>query len=82
MNIIDNLHQYRGPPRDLDSRTTITMDGKEVEVSADDLELLKELGRGAYGVVEKMRHRPSNTIMAVKVRSSKERMICCHNGDY
>lgn len=55
-----------GPPRNLDSRTTITMDGKEVDVSADDLELLKELGRGAYGVVEMMRHRPSDTIMAVK----------------
>lgn len=55
-----------GPPRDLDSRTTITMNGQDVEVSADDLELLTELGRGAYGVVEKMRHRPSDTIMAVK----------------
>lgn len=55
-----------GPPRDLDSRTTITMDGQDVEVSADDLELIQELGRGAYGVVEKMRHRPSDTIMAVK----------------
>lgn len=54
------------PPRNLDSRTTITMNGQEVEVSADDLELLAELGRGAYGVVEKMRHRPSDTIMAVK----------------
>lgn len=26
-----------------------------------------ELGRGAYGVVEKMRHVPSGQIMAVKV---------------
>lgn len=43
------------------------MNGQDVEVSADDLELLTELGRGAYGVVEKMRHRPSDTIMAVKV---------------
>lgn len=55
-----------GPPRDLDSHTTITMDGRTVEVSADDLGLITELGRGAYGVVEKRRHRPSDTIMAVK----------------
>ncbi|XP_076065460.1 dual specificity mitogen-activated protein kinase kinase lic isoform X2 [Oratosquilla oratoria] len=42
------------------------MDGQDVEVSTDDLEVLEELGRGAYGVVEKMKHRPSNTVMAVK----------------
>ncbi|MCL4140115.1 UNVERIFIED_CONTAM: hypothetical protein GTU68_064440, partial [Idotea baltica] len=54
------------PPRDLDSRTTITLNGEEIEVRAKDLELLAVLGKGAYGIVEKMRHRPSNTIMAVK----------------
>lgn len=37
------------------------------EVKADDLEPIEELGRGAYGVVEKMRHVPSGVIMAVKV---------------
>lgn len=37
------------------------------EVKADDLEPIVELGRGAYGVVEKMRHVPSGQIMAVKV---------------
>lgn len=52
------------------------MDGKEVDVSADDLELLQELGRGAYGVVEKMRHRPSSTIMAVKVGTEKLAILC------
>lgn len=36
-------------------------------VKADDLELIAELGRGAYGVVEKMKHVPSGVIMAVKV---------------
>nr|XP_048673752.1 dual specificity mitogen-activated protein kinase kinase 6 isoform X2 [Caretta caretta] len=36
------------------------------EVKADDLEPISELGRGAYGVVEKMRHMPSAQIMAVK----------------
>lgn len=35
-------------------------------MDADDLEKLCDLGRGAYGVVEKMRHRQTNTEMAVK----------------
>ncbi|XP_023603709.1 dual specificity mitogen-activated protein kinase kinase 3 isoform X4 [Myotis lucifugus] len=36
------------------------------EVEADDLVTISELGRGAYGVVEKVRHAQSGTIMAVK----------------
>lgn len=36
-------------------------------VKADDLEQIAELGRGAYGVVDKMKHVPSGVIMAVKV---------------
>jgi hypothetical protein len=36
-------------------------------VSANDLEKIVELGRGAYGVVEEMRHRPTGLIFAVKV---------------
>lgn len=35
-------------------------------MEADDLEKIGDLGRGAYGVVEKMKHIPSGTIMAVK----------------
>lgn len=54
------------PPRNLDKRTTITLNDQVVEVEADDLETLCTLGRGAYGVVEKMLHRPSGTVMAVK----------------
>lgn len=41
---------------------------KNFEVEADDLVAISELGRGAYGVVEKVRHAQSDTIMAVKVR--------------
>uniref|UniRef100_A0A8C4QJ67 mitogen-activated protein kinase kinase n=1 Tax=Eptatretus burgeri TaxID=7764 RepID=A0A8C4QJ67_EPTBU len=55
-----------GPPRDLDSKACITIGDKNFEVKADDLESLCELGRGAYGVVEKVRHTTSGTIMAVK----------------
>ncbi|XP_014288622.1 dual specificity mitogen-activated protein kinase kinase 3 [Halyomorpha halys] len=54
------------PPRNLDKRTTITIGDKTFVVEADDLELISNLGRGAYGVVDKMRHIPSETVMAVK----------------
>jgi len=54
-------------PRNLDKTTTITIQDQTFEVRADDLEVISELGRGAYGVVEKRRHRPTDTIMAVKV---------------
>lgn len=61
------------PPRDLDSKATITIDGKTFEIEASDLQLIKVLGRGAYGVVEKMVHNASGTVMAVK------RITCTYN---
>ncbi|XP_051530124.1 dual specificity mitogen-activated protein kinase kinase 6 isoform X2 [Myxocyprinus asiaticus] len=54
------------PPRDLDSKACVTIGEKNFVVKADDLEQIGELGRGAYGVVDKMRHVPSGVIMAVK----------------
>uniref|UniRef100_A0AAY4D197 mitogen-activated protein kinase kinase n=1 Tax=Denticeps clupeoides TaxID=299321 RepID=A0AAY4D197_9TELE len=54
------------PPRDLNSEAEVTIGEKNVVVKADDLEQIAELGRGAYGVVHKMRHVPSGLIMAVK----------------
>ncbi|XP_056464150.1 dual specificity mitogen-activated protein kinase kinase 6-like [Gadus chalcogrammus] len=54
------------PPRDLDSKACVTIGDKNFVVKADDLEQIEELGRGAYGVVDKMRHVPSGVIMAVK----------------
>lgn len=54
------------PPRNLDKKTTITIGDRTFVVEADDLEKICDLGRGAYGVVEKMHHIPSGTIMAVK----------------
>lgn len=53
-------------PRDLDSKACVAVGDKNFEVEADDLLQISELGRGAYGVVDKMRHVPSDTIMAVK----------------
>ena len=38
------------------------------EIEADDLELQCVLGRGAYGVVEKVKHKSTGTVLAVKVR--------------
>ena len=57
---------YYSPPGNLDSKTTITIDKEVFEVDAADLVSICTLGRGAYGIVEKMRHVKSNTIMAVK----------------
>ncbi|CAD1471303.1 unnamed protein product, partial [Heterotrigona itama] len=54
------------PPRNLDKRTTITIGDKTFVVEADDLETICILGRGAYGIVDKVRHKQSGTIMAVK----------------
>lgn len=53
-------------PRNLDSRTTITIQNETFEVAADDLEKISNLGAGAFGIVEKMRHRQTGTVMAVK----------------
>lgn len=54
------------PPRNLDKKATITIEDKTFEVEADDLEKIADLGRGAYGVVEKMKHIKTGTVMAVK----------------
>lgn len=53
-------------PGDLDKQTTITIDNETFDIEADDLEVICELGRGAYGVVEKMKHKKTGTILAVK----------------
>lgn len=58
------------PPRpaNLDTdETTITLNGQQHRVDFRDLRLLNSnLGRGAYGQVEKWEHKPSSTLMAVK----------------
>jgi hypothetical protein len=37
------------------------------DFTSDDLQDLGEIGRGAFGTVNKMVHRRSSTVMAVKV---------------
>jgi len=54
------------PPSNLDKQMSVTMDEQIVEIEADDLEKIQELGRGAYGAVDKMRHKQTGTILAVK----------------
>ncbi|XP_065065930.1 dual specificity mitogen-activated protein kinase kinase 6-like [Rhopilema esculentum] len=59
------------PPGNLSDSTTLTIDGQRVETHCSDLKSVKELGRGAYGVVEKMVHQKSKHEMAVKrIRAS------------
>jgi mitogen-activated protein kinase kinase 4 len=38
------------------------------DFTSEDLQDLGEIGRGGFGTVNKMIHRLSNTVMAVKVR--------------
>ncbi|KAK9455486.1 kinase-like domain-containing protein [Dipodascopsis uninucleata] len=40
--------------------------GSSFEISLDELEILEELGRGNYGTVNKVLHKPTNVIMAMK----------------
>jgi len=70
---------YSNLPRDLDKRTTITIGDQTTTVEASDLQKICDLGRGAYGIVEKMRHIPSDTIMAVKVSGLKLVPSCISN---
>lgn len=54
------------PPRNLDSHATIKINDKEFEIEASDLQIIQNLGRGAFGIVDKMMHRTSGAILAVK----------------
>jgi len=46
------------------------------DFTAEDLKDLGEIGRGAYGSVNKMVHKPSNQIMAVKVSVTLSECYC------
>lgn len=63
----------------MDDKVTMELKGEQYEVRAEDLIRLKELGRGAYGVVETMRHPPSGVIMAVKVQNENLFIIYLFN---
>lgn len=54
-------------PGNLDKKTTITFGGEVLEISPENIEVVSQLGRGAYGIVERVKHTPSGHEMAVKV---------------
>lgn len=62
-----NVAQEAAPPG-LDSHARMKFDanGPDYEVTASDLELLRQLGRGQYGYVEEYRHLESGYVFAVK----------------
>jgi mitogen-activated protein kinase kinase 3 len=62
-------------PANLDTSTTITIGDQTFHVEADDLEKICDLGRGAYGIVEKMRHKLTGQIMAVKRITASVNML-------
>lgn len=66
MHSLFSITALRVPPRNLDSSTTIQIGDRTFEIDADSLEKICDLGRGAYGIVEKMRHEQTGTVMAVK----------------
>jgi mitogen-activated protein kinase kinase 7 len=47
----------------------ITINGQQYHTKSSELEDLDELGNGTSGHVVRMRHKPSNAIIAVKVRA-------------
>ncbi|PAA90131.1 hypothetical protein BOX15_Mlig002141g2, partial [Macrostomum lignano] len=50
----------------LTEKTTIRLSGEDVEVHVNDLEVIDKLGQGQYGVVEKVRHKNTNCLFALK----------------
>ena len=73
-----NTQQSRTSPRPHEDRrlgrtTQITDNvGKIIKIDYQELDTLKFLGRGQYGVVTKMLHRPSQMILAAKVCFSQD----------
>ncbi|XP_072167748.1 dual specificity mitogen-activated protein kinase kinase 6-like [Diadema setosum] len=72
--------EVKKPPVGLDNKGTLTVSGHEFEVHARDMVVLEMLGRGAYGIVEKVSHTPSQVVMAVKkmraqVNSTEDKRI-------
>ncbi|XP_055352481.1 serine/threonine-protein kinase 3-like [Paramacrobiotus metropolitanus] len=68
----DDAHS---PAPGIDTRATMKfeIDGPEYEVSSNDLDFVRSLGRGQYGSVDEYKHKPSGFIFAVKrIRSTDD----------
>ncbi|KAK9320737.1 kinase-like domain-containing protein [Lipomyces orientalis] len=50
----------------LDAHGVNFANGTSFKISLDELEVLEELGRGNYGTVTKVLHKPTNIVMAMK----------------
>lgn len=50
----------------INAHSRMNIKGDDIEIRADDLITMSELGRGAYGVVEKVKHRHTGVVIAVK----------------
>jgi mitogen-activated protein kinase kinase len=45
-------------------------DGASFDINMDEMDIVGELGKGNYGSVQQVFHRPTNIMMAMKVSSS------------
>ena len=58
-------------PSNLDRSTEIKVGDSIIEIDPDNVKVVKELGHGAYGIVELIQHQPSGIQLAVKkIRAS------------
>ena len=53
----------------MDSETQIVLENQDqkLQVRAQDLVRICTLGQGGFGIVDRMEHKPTGTILAVKV---------------
>lgn len=49
--------------------------GTSYKINKEEFELMEELGRGQYGTVKKVFHKPTNVVMAMKVLQIMDEMI-------
>jgi hypothetical protein len=77
---MDNALIFCRPAGIPDSKVKIQFEGKDFEIDASDLITIRNLGRGAYGIVDLVRHRPSGAILAVKVTECAPCNFLCSVG--
>jgi len=52
-------------------------DGASFDINMDEMDIVGELGKGNYGSVQQVFHRPTNIMMAMKV--SSQWSLCSQN---
>ena len=67
------LHRDPSGSLKFSSKATLTAkgidfaDGASFQINMDEMDVVGELGKGNYGSVQQVHHRPSNVMMAMKV---------------